>query len=189
MFSLRFSSYWVIAIFGLLVATLLLFATNKPSPDVKAAYGIVTGEVSVDGEPLTAGTVSFHQRDGPFVGGVVENGRFSIDRVPVGRSFVTIQGPSVPRRYSTPGRSDLEVQIVSDVSNLCNVELVGDDRGVPLPENDPLLQAIEKRFGEPDYVTVNGRFRLQYRLPNGDTLTLVVRDDKVIGIEHHPLFD
>ncbi len=90
-------------------------------------------------------------------------------------------------RYSTPG--DLKVWIASDVGNLCILDLVGDDRGVPLPEDDPLLQAIEKQFGEPDYVRVNDQFRIVYRLPNGDTLTLVVHDDKVIDIEHQPLFD
>ncbi len=172
------------AVVGVLLG---LFVLWQRGMEFEAAYGMVTGEVVVDGEPLTAGTVAFHQPDGRFVGGVVETGRFSIDRVPVGRSFVTIQGRTVPGRYSTPG--DLEVWIVSDVGNVCDLHLGGDDRGVPLPEDDPLLQAIEKRFGEPDYVRVNDRFRIVYRLSNGDTLTLVVHDDKVIGIEHQLLFD
>lgn len=189
MISLRSTSSWLIASFGLLVAALLLFATTKPFADVKVDYGMVIGDVSVDGKPLAAGTATFHQPDGKFFGTVVENGRFRIDRAPVGRSLVTILGKHVPRRYSTPERSDLKVRIVSDVGNQFIFDLAGDVRGVPLPEDDPLLRAIEERLGEPDYVTVNDQFRLQYRLSNGDTLTLVVSDDKVIGIEHLPLFD
>jgi hypothetical protein len=46
-------------------------------------------------------------------------------------------------------------------------------RGVDLPKDDPLLQAIQKRFGKPDRVTANGRV-LRYELQNGDTLTLNV---------------
>ncbi len=183
------SLYWLIAIGGLLVAAVLIVATVKPRGYVDKEDVLVTGEVSVDGKPLAAGKITFTQRDGQFVGGVVKNGRYSIDRVPAGDATVTIEGKGVAIQYTSQDTSWLGGRVVGDLPHVWDFELAGDDRGVPLPEDDPLLQAIEKRFGEPDYVTVDGRFLIQYRLPNGDTLTLVVSDDKVIGIEHHTLFD
>src|SRR4051812_28659676 len=53
-------------------------------------------------------------------------------------------------------------------------------QGVNLPD-DPLLQAIQKRFGKPDSVSGSGRMFIHYELQNGETLTLVVSGRKVIG--------
>ena len=175
MFSIRSSSYCVVTICGLLIAAVPVIAT---------ADVLVTGKVSVDGRPLTTGKITFHQRDGQFVGGPVKSGRYNIDRVPAGASIVTIEGKGMEVQHTSQDTSFLEVRIVKDVPNVCNFELAGEDRGAPLPEDDPLLQAIAKRLGEPDYVKVNDGFRIQYRLRNGDTLTLVVSDGKVIRIEH-----
>jgi hypothetical protein len=55
------------------------------------------------------------------------------------------------------------------------------ERGVDLPKDDPLLRAIQKRFGKPDRVTGSGRAFIHYDLQNGDTLTLVVSGRKVLG--------
>src|SRR6266404_782473 len=57
-------------------------------------------------------------------------------------------------------------------------------QGVDLPKDDPLLQAIQKRFGKPDRVTGSGRAFIHYDLSNGDTLTFVVSGTKVLGTEH-----
>ena len=57
-------------------------------------------------------------------------------------------------------------------------------QGVDLPKDDPLLQAIQKRFGKPDRVTGSGRTFIHYDLSNGDTLTFVVSGAKLLGIEH-----
>jgi hypothetical protein len=56
--------------------------------------------------------------------------------------------------------------------------------GVDLGKGDPLLEAIQKRFGKPDRVTGSGRGFLHYDLPNGDTLTFVVSGTQVLGTEH-----
>jgi hypothetical protein len=56
--------------------------------------------------------------------------------------------------------------------------------GVALHEGDPLMQAIEQRFGRPDRVTGSGRAFLHYDLSNGDTVTLVVSGNKIIGLQH-----
>jgi hypothetical protein len=57
-------------------------------------------------------------------------------------------------------------------------------QGVDLPKDDPLLQAIQKRFGKPDRVTGSGRAFIHYDLSNGETLTFVVSGAKVLGTEH-----
>ena len=55
-----------------------------------------------------------------------------------------------------------------------------------LPSGDPLMDAIEERFGRTDRVTGSGRAFLHYDLPNGDTVTLIVSGSKIIGIQHDP---
>jgi hypothetical protein len=57
-------------------------------------------------------------------------------------------------------------------------------QGVDLPKDDPLLHAIQKRFGKPDRVTGSGRAFIHYDLSNGDTLTFVVSGAKMLGTEH-----
>ena len=56
--------------------------------------------------------------------------------------------------------------------------------GVVLPSGDPLMEAIEQRFGRPDRVTGSGRAFLHYDLSNGDTVTLIVSGNKIIGLQH-----
>jgi hypothetical protein len=83
----------------------------------------------------------------------------------------------------------LAVALAVPVARSCAVSAsptAEDKSGVDLPEGDPLLQAIQKRFGRPDRVTGSGRMFIHYDLENGDTLTLIVSGGKVIGIEHTP---
>jgi hypothetical protein len=47
-----------------------------------------------------------------------------------------------------------------------------------------LQQAIENRFGRPDRIVGEGNSLLQYRLENEDTLTIILANEKVVGIEH-----
>jgi hypothetical protein len=47
-----------------------------------------------------------------------------------------------------------------------------------------LQQAIEKRFGRPDRILGGTNSLLCYRLEFGDTLMLVLANEKVVGIEH-----
>ncbi len=51
------------------------------------------------------------------------------------------------------------------------------------PRGD-LLDAIRSRLGKPDRVTGSGRAFIDYDLANGDTLTLVVSDGRVLGTGH-----
>jgi hypothetical protein len=50
--------------------------------------------------------------------------------------------------------------------------------------SDPLCQAIVSRLGRPDSISGAGRSFLRYHLPNGDTLSLVLSGDQIVGCEH-----
>jgi len=52
-----------------------------------------------------------------------------------------------------------------------------------------LRQAIESRFGRPDRIVGEENSLLQYRLENGDTLTLVLAGETLLGIEHAKKID
>lgn len=55
---------------------------------------------------------------------------------------------------------------------------------VALSSGDPLIDAIDQRFGRPYRVTGSGRAFLHYDLSNGDTITLVVSGGRIIGLQH-----
>ena len=55
------------------------------------------------------------------------------------------------------------------------------ESGVTIPT---LQRAIENRFGRPDRIVGEENSLLQYRLENGDTLTLVLAHERVLGIEY-----
>jgi hypothetical protein len=49
-----------------------------------------------------------------------------------------------------------------------------------LPE-DPVFNTIHARLGDPDRITGSGRSFVHYDLANGQTLTLTVSGDRIIG--------
>jgi len=46
--------------------------------------GKVSGTVTLDGQPLPAGTINFLPSKGTGAGGSIEDGKYSIDNVPAG---------------------------------------------------------------------------------------------------------
>ncbi len=78
---------------------------------VNAADGKVSGTVTVDVKPLAAGKVFLHLEGGQFVGAKIKDGKFVIDRVPVGTRKVTLEGTGVPAKCAEEETSDLLVTI------------------------------------------------------------------------------
>ena len=76
-----------------------------------AADGKVAGAVAIDGKPLAAGKVIFHLANGQFVGSKVKDGKYAIDRVPVGTQKVTFEGDGVPAKYSLDDKSPLTAEV------------------------------------------------------------------------------
>ena len=100
----------VLAVCGLL----LLSATPA-----LAADGKVQGHVTLNGKPLSAGKITFHLPNGQFVGARLnKDGTYAVDRVPVGTWKVTIEGADVPVRYSSEGKSSLQVEVRKGTNTL-----------------------------------------------------------------------
>jgi hypothetical protein len=49
--------------------------------------------------------------DDPFVGAKVKDGKYTVNRVPVGRYKVTFEGEGVPSKYASEDTSGLRVEV------------------------------------------------------------------------------
>jgi hypothetical protein len=86
---------------------------------------IVTGTVTLDGEPLRGGTVTFTSKENSILStatNIRAGGKYRTDRAPAGKSLVTIETESlqwgnagayipIPSKYSNPASSGLEVEL------------------------------------------------------------------------------
>src|SRR5689334_23333670 len=93
----------------LLVSVIRLCAGARAAADDGTAT--VRGTVTVDGKPLDSGRIFFFIGDDQFVGAKVKDGQYMVDRVPVGRHTVTVEGKGVSDRYSSQDRSALTVAV------------------------------------------------------------------------------
>ena len=71
------------------------------------------------------------------------------------------------------------IQAVAQVEQTRPIQQEAVKKAIPT-----LRQAIEKRFGRPDRIFGGINSLLCYWLESGDTLTFVLADEKVVGIEH-----
>lgn len=83
---------------------------GKPSP-ARAADAQVTGTVTLNGKPIAEGKVTFHLANDQFVGSKIKDGRYLIERVPVGTRKVTIEGKGVPAKYGSEETSPLTAEV------------------------------------------------------------------------------
>lgn len=77
-----------------------------------AADGSVAGAITVNGQPLATGTISFYDNPNQVFKATITNGRFSIDRVPTGKYRVTIEGNGIEARFSDTTKTTLQVQLL-----------------------------------------------------------------------------
>lgn len=89
--------------------------------------GEVSGTVSFDGAPVEKGSITFTPADGkgPTAGGTIQGGRYSVAKVPVGASKVSITGDKETGKkklYDTP---DSPVGVMT--SNYLPEKFSGDD--------------------------------------------------------------
>jgi hypothetical protein len=79
--------------------SLTLFAVVLAAGPAAAAdpeLGTVEGTVTFNGKPVPDGTITFHLPDGQFVGAMLKDGKYRVDRVPAGTAKVTVQSKKVP---------------------------------------------------------------------------------------------
>ena len=95
-------------VFVLAACSILLISNSFAS----AADGKVSGKITLNGEPLGAGRVFFHLKDGQFMGAKVNaDGSYAVSRVPEGDRKITIEGKGVPAKYASEKTSGLTVEV------------------------------------------------------------------------------
>jgi hypothetical protein len=85
----------------------LLLSTSHAS----ANDGKVSGTITVAGKPLAAGRIFLHLEDGQFVGAKVKDGKYTVNRVPVGTRKVSVEGKGVPKKYASEDTSGLTLEV------------------------------------------------------------------------------
>jgi hypothetical protein len=83
---------------------------GKAAP-ARAADAQVMGTVTLNGKPIAEGKVTFHLANDQFVGSKIKDGRYLIERVPVGTRKVTIEGKGVPAKYGSEETSSLTAEV------------------------------------------------------------------------------
>ena len=98
--------------FILAALTFFVSTTNATADETKR--GDISGAVTLDGEPLEAGTIAFHADNGQFFGCKIKDGKLKIEGAPIGRMMVTIEGESVPDKYGSAESTHLVTEIFED---------------------------------------------------------------------------
>lgn len=82
-----------------------------PSGSAYAADGKISGAINIQGKPLLEGRILFHVGNGQFIGCKIKDGKYSLDRVPVGTHAVTIEGKGIPALYGDETTSPLNADV------------------------------------------------------------------------------
>ncbi len=107
---------------AVLSACLLCGCGGKPPGPEKFT---VTGAVTLDGQPVADGNISFDSADGKSGAGAIKNGRYTAE-VPAGKKTVRIHAPKatgqkgqygedvveelIPRQYNADSKESIEVK-------------------------------------------------------------------------------
>jgi hypothetical protein len=98
--------------FTLVSLALVLLASHPAAADEPSST--VKGKVTLEGKPLESGRIFFHLKNDQFVGAKIKKGEYSLQKVPRGTWRITIEGQGVPPKYSSPGQSPLQVEVVAN---------------------------------------------------------------------------
>ena len=84
---------------------------NRPEDDKTKQFGVVSGRVLFQGQPVTGGVVTFHPEKGaPVSGQVNEDGSYQIKKLPVGDYKVAVGtqnlGPANPGQPGKAGKDN-----------------------------------------------------------------------------------
>jgi hypothetical protein len=96
----------------------LLISTSVATAD----DGKVSGTITILGQPLKAGRIFFHLGDDQFVGAKVKDGKYMVNRVPVGTWKLSVEGKDVPKKYASENTSGLTL-VVKDGKATHDLEL------------------------------------------------------------------
>jgi uncharacterized protein (TIGR03067 family) len=82
----------------------------------------VAGKVSFAGKPVPKGKVSFHPRKGKPVVAEIKDGAYAAEAVPAGEMVLTFEFAGVPKKYTDPKTTPLQVRVQPGENNL-DIEL------------------------------------------------------------------
>jgi hypothetical protein len=87
--------------------------------------GEVSGSVTYQGQPIVLGTIGFIDAAGAISTGIIRDGKYQVERVPVGEVTITVQAHELPLEFRPPS-----------------------DPAAPLPERDQSLVDLPDRFAD-----------------------------------------
>jgi hypothetical protein len=73
--------------------------------------GKVSGTVTVDGQPLPAGTITFYPSKGTAVPGNISDGQYSVSGVPSGTAKITVETASIKKQADSMQSSTSNMQM------------------------------------------------------------------------------
>ena len=96
-----------------LFAACLVFVSAGSVSAADEELATVGGKVIYNGKPLTDAAITFHLKDGQFVGSKIKDGKFLVDRVPHGTWEVTIDSKKVglPAKFASPETSGMKIEV------------------------------------------------------------------------------
>jgi hypothetical protein len=80
------------------------------------------GSITINGQPLPLGKITFYLDDDQFVGSKIKNGSYKVTRVPVGEWRVAFEGEGVPAKFNSEERSPFRV-VVKEGSSIFDFDL------------------------------------------------------------------
>lgn len=96
------------------VLAIVLGLSAAQSIAADEALANAAGEITLDGEPLAAGKITFLLDDDQFVGSKIKDGAYKVRRVPVGVWRVLIEGEGVPGTFSSEKTGAFTVRVSPD---------------------------------------------------------------------------
>ena len=110
--------------FGLLLPTLV---------GCGAPTGTVEGAVSVDGEPITFGTVAFITSDGATVSTMIQpDGRYRVEMIPPGDVVATVHTYQLPPQVAPPDSKPITPAQIGTASYVPIPDIYNDHERSPL---------------------------------------------------------
>ena len=139
--------------FFLPVLLAVVLGCSQRNPNAPAT---VTGSVSYKGEPLTAGSVSFHLKDGAnFSAGITSDGTYTAAQVPAGEAVITVETESANTnrpQMTYGGARGKDKMMTSKPRDMPTVQ--GKYRPIPRNYADPAKSPLKETI-KPGKQTIN----------------------------------
>jgi hypothetical protein len=93
---------------ALVLALILLTGRRAPADET---YPPVAGTVTLNGQPVGGGKITFYLSGDEFVGARLRDGRYKLTRLPAGRWRVGIEGEGIPAKFASEETTGLTVEV------------------------------------------------------------------------------